>query len=447
MDFIKTNSICQIFEKEETMMKKLKVILIGAGGRGRRYTNVMKELPEQFELVGIAEPVENLREGVRQLHGVDPKDCYESWEEILDRPKFADVAVIATMDQMHYAPAMKAIELGYDLLLEKPVAPTPEECTAIWRQAEKYGTKIMVCHVLRYTPFFMRLKEIIQEGTLGDIITMEHIEAVGNIHQTTSFVRGRWGNEGRSTPMLLQKCCHDLDILQWLLEKECTKIQSFGSLVHFRSENAPEGAPERCMDGCPHADTCYYHAYPIYVEKRYKIGSPRQATMMLNPTKEDILHTMATTQVGKCVYKCDNDVVDHQIVNMEFEGGVTVSMTMSAFTEGGRKTHIMGTKGELWAEMSNKETPFIFYDFATREKRALSADIAIAGDSITTGHGGGDAGIVDALYRYVTGELTAEEVSEIGISCKNHMLAFAAEESRHNDTVVSVPKYAAKYFE
>lgn len=426
-------------------MKKLKVILIGAGGRGRRYTNVMKELPEQFELVGIAEPVENLREGVRQLHGVDPKDCYESWEEILDRPKFADVAVIATMDQMHYAPAMKAIELGYDLLLEKPVAPTPEECTAIWRQAEKYGTKIVVCHVLRYTPFFMRLKEIIQEGTLGDIITMEHIEAVGNIHQTTSFVRGRWGNEGRSTPMLLQKCCHDLDVLQWLLDKECTKIQSFGSLVHFRSENAPEGAPERCMDGCPHADTCYYHAYPIYVEKRYKIGSPRQATMMLNPTKEDILHTMATTQFGKCVYKCDNDVVDHQIVNMEFEGGTTVSMTMSAFTEGGRKTHIMGTKGELWAEMSNKETPFIFYDFATREKRALSADIAIAGDSITTGHGGGDAGIVDALYRYVTGELTAEEVSEIGVSCKNHMLAFAAEESRHNDTVVSVPKYSAKY--
>ncbi len=426
-------------------MKKLKVILIGAGGRGRRYTNEMKKLPEQFELVGIAEPVENLREGVRQLHGVDPKNCYESWEEILDRPKFADVAVIATMDQMHYAPAMKAIELGYDLLLEKPVAPTPEECTAIWRHAEKYGTKIMVCHVLRYTPFFMRLKEIIQEGTLGDIITMEHIEAVGNIHQTTSFVRGRWGNEGRSTPMLLQKCCHDLDVLQWLLDKECTKIQSFGSLMHFRAENAPEGAPERCMDGCPHADTCYYHAYPIYVEKRYKIGSPRQATMMLNPTKEDILHTMATTQFGKCVYKCDNDVVDHQIVNMEFEGGTTVSMTMSAFTEGGRKTHIMGTKGELWAEMSNKEAPFIFYDFATREKRALSADIAIAGDSITTGHGGGDAGIVDALYRYVTGELTAEEVSEIGVSCKNHMLAFAAEESRHNDTVVSVPKYSAKY--
>jgi len=428
-------------------MKKLKVILIGAGGRGRRYTNIMKGMPERFELVGIAEPVESLREEIRELHGVDPENCYESWDQILDRPKFADIAVITTMDRMHYAPAMKAIELGYDLLLEKPVAPTPEECVAIWRKAEECGSKIMVCHVLRYTPFFMRLKQIIEEGTLGDIISVEHIEAVGNGHQTVSFVRGRWGNEGRSTPMLLQKCCHDLDILQWLLDKECTKIQSFGSLVHFRPENAPEGATERCMDGCPHFDTCYYNAYKVYVEHLYGISNPRHTTMKANATTEDILHTMATTQVGKCAYKCDNDVVDHQVVNMEFEGGTTVSMTMSAFTKGGRKTHIMGTKGELWAEMSNKEAPFIFYDFATREKRALPAEIAIAGDSIMTGHGGGDGGIVDALYRYVTGELTAEEVSEIGISCKNHMLVFAAEESRHNDTVVSVPDYSAKYFE
>lgn len=427
-------------------MKKLKVILIGAGGRGRRYTNIMKEMPEQFELVGIAEPVESLREEIRELHGVDPKDCYESWEQILDRPKFADIAVITTMDQMHYEPAMKAIELGYDLLLEKPIAPTPEQCAAIWRQAEKYGSKIMVCHVLRYTPFFMQLKKILDDGIVGDVMSVEHIEAVGNVHQTVSFVRGRWGNEGRSTPMLLQKCCHDLDILQWLLGKNCEKIQSFGSLVHFRPENAPEGAPERCLDGCPYADTCYYNAYNVYVEGRYGFASPRHTTMMPNPTKEDLIHTLETTQLGKCVYKCDNDVVDHQIVNMEFEGGTTVSMTMSAFTKGGRRTHIMGTKGELWGEMSNKEEPFVFYDFATREKRVLSAEILVAGDSIATGHGGGDAGIVDALYRYVTGELTAEDVSEIGISVKNHMLVFAAEESRQNDTVVSVPEYSAKYF-
>ncbi len=426
-------------------MKKLKVILIGAGGRGRRYTKVMKTMPERFELVGIAEPIESLRESIREVHDVDPANCYESWDQILDRPKFADIAIITTMDQLHYAPAMKAIEMGYDLLLEKPVAPTPEECVDIWRQAEKYGTKIMVCHVLRYTPFFMQLKKILDDGTVGDIISMEHIEAVGNIHQTISYVRGRWGNEARSSSMLLAKCCHDLDILQWLLGKECKKIQSFGSLVHFRPENAPEGATERCMDGCPHIDTCYYYTYPIYVEKRYVIGSRRHTAMKAHPTDEDILHTMATTQVGKCAYKCDNDVVDHQIVNMEFEGGTTVSMTMSAFTKGGRKTHIMGTKGELWATMGNKECPFEFFDFATREIRPLKAEIAIAGDSITTGHGGGDAGIVDALYRYVTGELTAEEVSEIGISCKNHMLVFAAEESRHTDTVVSVPEYSAKY--
>ena len=426
-------------------MEKLKVILIGAGGRGRRYTNVMKTQPERFELVGIAEPVLSLREEIREFHGVDPANCYDSWDEILARPRFADIAIISTLDDLHYAPAMKAIELGYHLLLEKPIAPTPEECVAIQKQAEKYGTKIMVCHVLRYTPFFMQLKKILDDGIVGDIMSVEHIEAVGNVHQTVSFVRGRWGNEERSASMLLAKCCHDLDILQWLLGKNCIKIQSFGSLTHFRPENAPEGAPERCLDGCPYEKSCPYHAYEVYVRRVTGIASPRHTTRMANPTDEDIVNTINTTQIGKCVYKCDNDVVDHQIVNMEFEGGTTVSMTMSAFTKGGRRTHIMGTKGELWARMSNKETPFEFFDFATREMRFLDVKLDIAGDSITSGHGGGDGGIVNALYRYVTDELTAEEVSEIGISVKNHMLVFAAEESRHTDRVVSVPDYSAKY--
>ncbi len=430
-------------------MEPLKVIVIGAGGRGSRYTDIMGEFPDRFKVVGVAEPIEARRDYIRQKHGVEPARCYDTWETILAEPKFADIAIISTMDRMHFAPAMKALELGYDLLLEKPVAPTAEECAAIYKQAQKCGRKIMVCHVLRYTPFFNQLKSIIQSGIVGEVVSVEHIEAVGNIHQSHSFVRGNWGNAEESSFMLMQKCCHDLDILQWLLDKNCQKIQSFGSLKYFRRENAPAGSPERCIEGCPAADTCYYNAMKLYYEDKKNKWFRDASTMVPDPTDEQVLEAMKTTQYGKCIFKCNNNVVDHQTVNMLFEGDVTVNMTMTAFTKGGRKTHIMGTKGELWANMDNYNgDQFTFYNFESRKMETLQPDqITIAGDSIVSGHGGGDAGIVNALYRYITGELKAHEVSEIGISCKNHMMVFAAEESRLTDQVISVPDYEKKYMD
>lgn len=428
-------------------MNPYKVIVIGAGGRGSTYTDIMANYPEWFKVVGVAEPVEDRREYIRKKHGLDPANCHVTWEHILDRPKFADVAIISTLDQLHYAPAMKALEQGYDLLLEKPVAPTPEECAQIYKQAQKYGRKIVVCHVLRYTPFFMELKSLLDSGLVGDIMSVEHIEAVGNVHQSHSFVRGNWGNADRSTFMLMQKCCHDLDILQWLLNKECKKLQSFGALTHFTRANAPAGSPERCIEGCPVADTCYYNAVKLYLDDKKNSWFRGSSTEKKNPTDEDVIHALKTTQYGKCVYKCDNNVVDHQVVNMLFDGDITVNMTMCAFNRGGRKTHIMGTKGELTAVMGEKdpEKKFVFYDFATNKKRPVGADIAATGETIVHGHGGGDHGIIVALYNYLTGKLSAEEVSEIGISCRNHMLVFAAEESRLTDQVVSAKKYMDTY--
>lgn len=422
-------------------MEPLKVIVIGAGGRGQRYTDIMGENPDYFKVVGVAEPIEVRREYVRQKHGVPAENCYTTWEHILDRPRFADVAIISTMDRMHFEPAIKAIELGYHLLLEKPVAPTAEECAAIEKKAKECGVKIMVCHVLRYTPFFMQLKKILQDGVVGEVVSVEHIEAVGNVHQSHSFVRGNWGNAEESSFMLMQKCCHDLDILQWLLEKDCQKIQSFGSLKHFKAENAPEGAPEYCYQNCPHGETCYYNAMKLYFDDKLNHWFRSASTGKVEPTDEEVLEALKTTQYGKCVYKCNNNVVDHQVVNMLFDGDITVNMTMCAFTKGGRKTHIMGTKGELYADMKGEEK-FRFYDFATSEWRSLTGEeIAIAGDSITSGHGGGDQGIVDALYRYVSGELQAEDVSEVGISYTNHMLTFAAEDARKSGKVIDFTTY------
>ncbi len=431
------------------MEKKIcKVIVIGAGSRGQGYTNIMADAPELFKVVGVAEPLDDRREYIKEKHGVAEENCFDTWEKILDVPKFADVAIISTMDRMHTEPALKALELGYDLLLEKPVAPTPEECALIVEKAKECGRKILVCHVLRYTPFFKTLKKLIKDGVIGDIVNIEHIEGVGHHHQSHSFVRGNWGNADKSSFMLLQKCCHDLDILQWLLDKECKRVQSFGSTMHFKRENAPEGSPEYCIEGCPVGEKCYYNAMKLYYDAKHNHWFRGAATLMPpgKDTDGEVLKALRTTQYGKCVYKCDNNVVDHQTVNMEFEGGTLISLTMSAFAGGGRRIRVMGTKGDLVANMHKPANEaFQFYSFDTGKVDYLDIDYSAVGDSITGGHGGGDAGIINDLYKYVMEDYNSEDLSEINVSAKNHMIVFAAEESRLNGTVVDVDKYMEKY--
>lgn len=419
-------------------MEQFKVIVIGGGQRGQIYTNVMAKMPDKFQVVGVAEPVQMNRDYIRDKHHIAPENCYTSWEQILDRPRFADVAIIGTQDKMHYAPAMKALELGYNLLLEKPVAPTAKECMEIWQQAQKYGRKIMVCHVLRYTSFYSKVKELLDADVIGKVITMNHTEGVGNLHQSHSFVRGHWGNEEKSAPMLLAKSCHDLDLMQWLMGRDCTSIQSFGGLNYFCRKNAPADAPERCIDGCPHADSCYYNAVKLYYDDKKNGWFRGAATGMVSPSDEDVLDALKNTQYGQCVYKCDNDVVDHQVVNMEFEDGCTVSFTMSAFNHGGRKSNLMGTKGEMFLDFEADEIEV--YHFDTRQFEIINTRTGAV-----SGHGGGDDGIVLALYDYLTGAKIADQVSEIGISCRNHLLVFAAEQARAQGTVVNTTQFQKQF--
>ena len=422
-------------------MKKLKVVLIGAGNRGRTYTGYMRK-SEKFEIVGVAEPIEDRRERVRTRNNIPEENCFDTWEKLLARPKFADVAVIATSDAMHYEPAMKAIELGYDLLLEKPVAPTPEQCADIANAAKAKGVKILVCHVLRYTLYWSKLKEMIDQGCIGKVMSVHHAECVGNIHQSHSYVRGNWGNTAESSNMLLAKSCHDIDIIQWLVGSKCTYAQSFGSLSHFKRENAPEGAPEYCHEGCPHEAECYYATSKIYSTDA-KGWYCAHAIQKSNPTKEQLDEMLRTTQYGKCVYKCNNDVVDHQVVNMEFENGAVASFNMSGFNKGGRHIRIMGTDGELYG--SHGENLIHYYSFKTQETQKINPMSENIGESITSGHGGGDGGIVDALYKYITEGVVNNTLSEIGISVENHLIVFAAEEARLQRTVVDVQEYTKKY--
>lgn len=420
------------------MKRRLTAVVIGAGNRGETYTDIMANMPDQFKVVAVAEPIESRRKNIQMKHNIPDTMCFEYDSELLAAGKLADVAIISTMDRQHFEPAMKAISLGYSILLEKPVSPEPAECEKLARHAEANGVKIVVCHVLRYTPFFMTLKQLIQEGRIGDVVSINHEECVGNVHQSHSFVRGNWGNSTRSSCMLLQKSCHDMDILQWLLDKKCLKVQSFGSLTHFRKENAPEGSPERCIDGCPHGETCPYNSVKLYLNDKKNDWFRTTCAREANPTDEMIEHALRTTQYGKCVYKCDNDVVDHQTVNMLFEDGVTVTFSMNAFNKGGRHIHIMGTKGEIHGDMRASETPIQLFDFETRQ----TCDIALrTGDDITSGHGGGDEGIVHSIYDYFNGDDTNISVSDIRTSVNNHLIVFAAEKAREEMTVVDLETY------
>lgn len=417
-------------------MKKLKVILIGAGNRGGVYTDVMSDLPEQFQVVAVAEPRDSRRERIQQKHNLPDNMCFTDYKPLLALGKIADIALIATMDRDHFEPAMMAIDLGYDLMLEKPITPTPEECIALTENAKKHGVRVVICTVLRYTPLFIKLKEIIDSGRIGRVMSINHEECVEFVHQSHSFVRGNWGNSERSSVMLLQKSCHDIDILQWLLGKKCKKVQSFGSLSYFTAENAPEGAPERCIEGCPVGDTCIYNSVKLYLESDSN-WFRSAATKLVKSTDEDVKKSLMESNYGKCVFHCDNDVVDHQTVNMLFEDDVTVTFTMNAFNTGGRYINIYGTKGEIRAALKG-DAPIRVYDIVSKETEEIPSS---GTDGVLGGHGGGDAGIVRTLYSYMVGEYNGVSVPTIEESCYNHLITFAAEHARNTGTVVDVEEY------
>ena len=273
---------------------------------------------------------------------------------------------------------------------------------------------------------------------VGKILHVYATEGVGNIHHSHSFVRGNWANSETSSFMLLQKSCHDLDILQWLIGKECKSVQSFGHLSYFKKENAPDGSPERCIDGCPHSDTCPYNSVKLYLDDKDSSKSfwfRSTSSKSFEPTDEEVEYALRNTDYGKCVFKCNNNVVDHQIVNLEFEDDIICSFNMSAFNLGGRKICIMGTKGEIIAAAD--QPSFTFTDITTQKSTEIEISNMVTNDSIVGGHGGGDSGIINSFYDMLCGK-TDPSLSNIEISVKNHMIAFAAERSRLEGRVVKL---------
>ena len=408
------------------MMKPVTAVILGAGSRGCSYAEYAKEYPGQLQIVAIAEPRGDRRNLLAQELNVPESKRFASWQELLAQPKLADCAFVCTLDDDHTEPAVRAMELGYHLLLEKPMSNTAQECRTIVEAAKKYERKLAVCHVLRYTPFFMTLKSLIDQGEIGEVTTINQIENVGYWHQAHSFVRGNWRTVRETSPMILQKSCHDMDIILWLMGRDCLRVQSFGSLRHFTPENAPEGAPERCLDGCPHAESCPYYAPKLYLDMSIT-GWPVDV-ITTDLSEAGRRRALEEGPYGRCVYRCDNDVVDRQVVNLEFEGGAVATFTMTGLTaDFSRQLKIFGTKGQIQADMAAKE--IVLHRFG-EEKEIIPVETA------ASGHGGGDFGILrDFLGVLREG---GESRTSAEISLQSHLICFAAEKSRKEHLVVEL---------
>ena len=401
--------------------KTITAIVIGAGSRGwGAYGSYGLKYPEELQVVGVAEPIPYRRERMAKAFNIPKDKQFVTWKQVFALPKFADALIVTTPDELHYGPAMAGLEMGYDMILEKVIAQTWQECNDILQLAERKNAIVAVCHVLRYNAYFRKMKEVVDAGAIGELVSVQHLEPMERIHMTHSFVRGNWGNSRKSNPAILSKSCHDTDILRWIINKPCTKVSSFGSLILFREENAPAGSTERCTGGCPVERECPYSAIKLYLEQRFLL----QHLNLEEVNDGTILRELNNGPYGRCVYRCDNDVVDHQISNFEFEEGITAALSMEGLSHyGGRRTRIFGTEGDLFGD----EQTLTITNVLNGKQEVWDARKDLESDS---GHGGGDHGLVHDFVQAVRAGDAQLLSSTIQVSMESHLMGFQAEASR-----------------
>ncbi|NJN35013.1 MAG: Gfo/Idh/MocA family oxidoreductase [Saprospiraceae bacterium] len=415
-----------LLPKLEPLEKPVTTIVLGAGNRGTVYGNFALSFADQLDIVGVAEPIKIRRDRFSEKHKIDPAHQFLTWEDVFKKPKFADAIIISTPDRLHYAPCMKALELGYDILLEKPISPSEKECRDILQSVKETGRIVAVCHVLRYAPYFIKLKELMQSGRIGKIVSLQHFEPIEHVHMSHSFVRGNWHNSAETTPIILAKSCHDLDIMRWIIGKPYKNVSAYGNLSWFKKENAPKGSTERCTDGCAVEKTCPYSALRIYSEQKQRI---RVFDLPEEASKQDaaILEALRTTNYGRCVYRMDNDQPDHYAMAAEFEENITATFQMEAFTPyHGRRTRIMGSMGFIEGDMDT----FTLHDFQTLKSEKVDIKVIDVDGYQKSGHGGGDWQLVADFIQAVAKKDASLLTSTIDQSIESHIVGFMAEESR-----------------
>ncbi|XP_034001406.1 uncharacterized protein zgc:154075 isoform X1 [Trematomus bernacchii] len=416
----------------------VRLIVVGAGCRGEIYSSFGSIHPERLKVVGVADPRKFARTKLQQQHNVVDENIFEDWHTMVEREKFADAVAICTPDRLHKEPAVAFAKKGYHVLLEKPMATTAEDCTAIVEACTQSGVMLSVGHVLRYDPVIHNIKELIDAGAIGDVMHIQHLEPVGFWHFAHSFVRGNWRNEEESSFALLAKSCHDIDLIHhWAGARRCLKVTSFGSVSHFGKKDKPAGAGNRCLDCSIEAD-CPYSARKIYMD-RVKQGNTGWPVSVICPNSspdiESVTEALETGPYGRCVYECDNDVCSNQVVNMEFEGGLTAAFSMVAFTEEicKRKTTIYGSKGELSCD-GHEVRVFDFLTQRSTKRSPLSG--APRRFMSMSGHGGADYYLMDAFVSAVANNDPSLIRSGPEETLLSHLLVFEAERSRLEGRVV-----------
>lgn len=409
------------------LSRELTIAVMGAGSRGNEYPEYGKLFPGSCRVVAVSDINEYRRNKMAEKWSIPADRVFGDYHEMLEagkNGKLADILLIALPDDLHFEPAMEAMSQGYDILLEKPMAQTSEECEALLKRQHETGVMVAVGHVLRYSPYFRALKNAIDSGLVGELVSIQHMEPVLYAHMAHSFVRGNWRNSKMTTPMIVAKCCHDMDLLRWIVGKPCTSVKAEGNLFLFRPEKAPEGAPHRCTDGCPYEATCPYSALEIYDRKRwfmYVFDVPKDCP------SEQLREILKTSDYGRCVYHCDNDQPDHIVAALRFEGGVTASFTMDAFTPwGGRRTRVMGTMGFIEGDGKT----FTLHRFDTGKAHTWSFVPPQGENYKESGHAGGDLALIRDFLEAVDTRDFTKLSSSLDASVESHLMGFSCEKDR-----------------
>ena len=410
--------------------------IVGAGKRGEAYAAYASEHPDLSKVVAVAEPRQFQRERMAQVHSIPPVNCFDSWEDLACVPRLADAVLICTQDQMHLQPVLALAPKGYAILLEKPMSTNLAECEQIVQCVKQHGNLFAVCHVLLYTDFTRRLKSLLDSGAIGEVVSVQHLEPVGWWHQAHSFVRGNWRNERDATFMLLAKSCHDMDWIRHVMGRPCRSVASFGSLRHFRASERPPEAADRCLD-CSVESRCPYSAKRFYLDQfgRDWIVDYCVSVITDDHTPEGVTRALREGPYGRCVYACDNDVVDNQAVILEFADGATASFTMTAFTPTfHRKTRLFGTRGYIETD----SVRVTIFDFVSEKETVIDTSVAEASATAATGHGGGDYGLMKAFVEAVSTGDRGKVWSGPDETLASHRIIFAAEQARRERRVVAM---------
>jgi predicted dehydrogenase len=424
--------------------RPVQAVIVGAGHRSLLYASYAKSHPEELQIVGVVEPDPVRRELTASRFGLEADMQFASVEELVAAPKRADAVINGTMDTFHVATTVPLLKAGYDVLLEKPIGVSEEEVLELYRTAKACDRIVLICHVLRYAPFYAEIRKRIDSGDIGDVVAIQTEENVSYHHMATAFIRGKWSNlrDGGSS-MLMQKCCHDLDLITWMKgDVRPTKVSSFGSLFHFRSDKAPEGSGTRCVADCRIEAECTYSARKMYIERKLW-GPYAWDNMHLGevPTEEQKLESLRTNNpYGRCVWRCDNDVVDHQTVIIEFEDGSTASHNLTGATaKGGRTIHITGTKGEISGTMEDGSFKLRYPDVLSGQTyKEETVELNVSRDM----HGGGDLRLVADFIRTLRGETPSLSSTSLDKSIYGHQIGFSADRSRLESRVVEIEDLA-----